>query len=154
VLKGLPSTYDKDMQEDRPLFDAADTIELTLVVAAGAIEARASTTSACAALDRPCWRPTWPTTWWRAVCRSAGAPRRRRAGAQAESGAATLGAAARHLYIRPPAWRRCAGGVRLRALGAARVAGRPRRMPFAADRGGACLGKYRFSFFILWTEDQ
>jgi argininosuccinate lyase len=39
VLKGLPSTYNKDMQEDKePLFDAADTIELTLSVVAGAIE--------------------------------------------------------------------------------------------------------------------
>jgi argininosuccinate lyase len=38
MLKGLPSTYDKDMQEDKePLFDAADTLELALPVAAGAI---------------------------------------------------------------------------------------------------------------------
>jgi argininosuccinate lyase len=38
VLKGLPSTYDKDMQEDKqPLFDAADTLELALPVAASAI---------------------------------------------------------------------------------------------------------------------
>ena len=38
VLKGLPSAYDKDLQEDKePLFDASDTLELSLVVAAGAI---------------------------------------------------------------------------------------------------------------------
>jgi argininosuccinate lyase len=38
VLKGLPSAYDKDLQEDKePLFDSADTIELALAVAAGAI---------------------------------------------------------------------------------------------------------------------
>ena len=38
VLKGLPSAYDKDLQEDKePLFDAADTLELSLAVAAGAI---------------------------------------------------------------------------------------------------------------------
>src|SRR5215207_2424900 len=38
VLKGLPSTYDKDLQEDKePLFDAADTLELALPVAGGAI---------------------------------------------------------------------------------------------------------------------
>jgi argininosuccinate lyase len=38
VLKGLPSSYDKDLQEDKePLFDAADTLELALPVAAGAI---------------------------------------------------------------------------------------------------------------------
>src|SRR5262245_13582314 len=38
VLKGLPAAYDKDLQEDKePLFDAADTLELALPVAAGAI---------------------------------------------------------------------------------------------------------------------
>lgn len=38
VLKGLPSTYDKDLQEDKePLFDAADTLALALPVATGAL---------------------------------------------------------------------------------------------------------------------
>lgn len=38
VLKGLPSAYDKDLQEDKaPLFDAVDTLLLTLPVVAGAI---------------------------------------------------------------------------------------------------------------------
>jgi argininosuccinate lyase len=38
VLKGLPSAYDKDLQEDKePLFDAIDTLALTLPVAAGMI---------------------------------------------------------------------------------------------------------------------
>ncbi|HMO59139.1 MAG TPA: argininosuccinate lyase [Roseiflexaceae bacterium] len=38
VMKGLPSAYDKDLQEDKePLFDAADTLELALDVAAGAV---------------------------------------------------------------------------------------------------------------------
>lgn len=38
VLKGIPSAYDKDLQEDKePLFDAADTLELALPVAAGAV---------------------------------------------------------------------------------------------------------------------
>ncbi len=38
VLKGLPSAYDKDLQEDKePLFDAADTLELALPVVAGAL---------------------------------------------------------------------------------------------------------------------
>lgn len=36
TLKGLPSTYDKDLQEDKePLFDAFDTLELALPVMAG-----------------------------------------------------------------------------------------------------------------------
>jgi argininosuccinate lyase len=38
VLKGLPAAYDKDLQEDKePLFDAADTLEQALPVAAGAV---------------------------------------------------------------------------------------------------------------------
>ncbi len=39
VLKGLPSSYDKDLQEDKePLFDAVATLEVALPVVAGAIE--------------------------------------------------------------------------------------------------------------------
>lgn len=39
VLKGLPSTYDKDLQEDKePIFDTFDTLMLTLPVLAGTIE--------------------------------------------------------------------------------------------------------------------
>ncbi len=38
TLKGLPSTYDKDLQEDKePLFDAADTLETALPVMTGLI---------------------------------------------------------------------------------------------------------------------
>jgi argininosuccinate lyase len=38
VLKGIPSTYDKDLQEDKePLFDALETLRLVLPVAAGMI---------------------------------------------------------------------------------------------------------------------
>jgi len=38
VLKGLPSAYDKDLQEDKePLFDAVETMTLSLAVAAGVI---------------------------------------------------------------------------------------------------------------------
>jgi argininosuccinate lyase len=39
VLKGLPSTYNKDLQEDKePLFDTVDTLLLTLPVVGGVIE--------------------------------------------------------------------------------------------------------------------
>ncbi len=39
LLKGLPSAYDKDLQEDKePLFDAADTLALALPVARGALQ--------------------------------------------------------------------------------------------------------------------
>jgi argininosuccinate lyase len=38
VLKGTPSTYNKDYQEDKePLFDTAETLEMTLPVVAGVI---------------------------------------------------------------------------------------------------------------------
>jgi argininosuccinate lyase len=38
VLKGLPSAYNKDLQEDKePLFDTIDTLSVTLPVAAGII---------------------------------------------------------------------------------------------------------------------
>ncbi|MGQ9554390.1 MAG: argininosuccinate lyase [Anaerolineae bacterium] len=38
TLKGLPSTYNKDLQEDKePLFDALDTLALALPVAAGVV---------------------------------------------------------------------------------------------------------------------
>ncbi|MDV7338181.1 argininosuccinate lyase [Terasakiella sp. A23] len=38
-MKGLPLAYSKDMQEDKePVFDAADTIELSVVVMTGMIE--------------------------------------------------------------------------------------------------------------------
>ena len=39
TLKGLPSTYDKDLQEDKePVFDAYDTLAMALPVMAGLIQ--------------------------------------------------------------------------------------------------------------------
>ena len=39
VLKGIPSTYNKDMQEDKEaLFDTVDTLEMVLPVLTGVIE--------------------------------------------------------------------------------------------------------------------
>ncbi len=39
LLKGLPSAYDKDLQEDKePLFDVVDTLRLALPVAQGVLE--------------------------------------------------------------------------------------------------------------------
>jgi argininosuccinate lyase len=39
TLKGTPSTYNKDFQEDKePLFDTVDTLSMTLPIAAGVIE--------------------------------------------------------------------------------------------------------------------
>lgn len=39
TMKGLPSTYNKDMQEDKePLFDTVDTLTMTLQITAGVLE--------------------------------------------------------------------------------------------------------------------
>jgi argininosuccinate lyase len=53
TLKGLPSTYDKDLQEDKEsLFDAVDTLELTLPVVAGVMRTlKVDATRMRAALD-------------------------------------------------------------------------------------------------------
>ncbi len=55
VLKGLPSSYDKDLQEDKePLFDTVDTLALLLPVAAGIIGTlRVNADTMRAALDAP-----------------------------------------------------------------------------------------------------
>lgn len=38
TLKGIPSTYNKDLQEDKePLFDAVDTVRRSLQIATGVI---------------------------------------------------------------------------------------------------------------------
>ena len=50
ILKGLPSTYNKDLQEDKePLFDSADTILLTLSVITGVVGTMRPDTDAMAA---------------------------------------------------------------------------------------------------------
>lgn len=53
LLKGLPSSYDKDLQEDKePFYDAVDTLEMLLPVVAGAISTmRANSDRMRAALD-------------------------------------------------------------------------------------------------------
>jgi argininosuccinate lyase len=53
VLKGLPSSYDKDLQEDKePLFDTIDTLDALLPVVAGVIRTmRINAAKMRAALD-------------------------------------------------------------------------------------------------------
>ncbi len=53
LLKGLPSSYDKDLQEDKePLFDAVDTLDALLPVVAGVIRTmRVNAEKTRAALD-------------------------------------------------------------------------------------------------------
>ncbi len=55
TLKGLPLTYNKDMQEDKePLFDSCDTIRLTLLALSGMVETITFETDAMAAqADNP-----------------------------------------------------------------------------------------------------
>jgi argininosuccinate lyase len=53
TLKGLPSTYNKDLQEDKePLFDALDTLKLALPVAVGVVRTlKVNAEAMAAALD-------------------------------------------------------------------------------------------------------
>jgi argininosuccinate lyase len=53
TLKGLPTTYNKDLQEDKePLFDALDTLKLVLPVAAGVVRTlKINAKAMAAALD-------------------------------------------------------------------------------------------------------
>ncbi len=55
VLKGLPMTYNRDMQEDKePVFDSVDTIDLTLALYAEMLEAaRVNVDRAAAAVRDP-----------------------------------------------------------------------------------------------------
>jgi argininosuccinate lyase len=53
TLKGLPTTYNKDLQEDKePLFDALDTLKLALPMAAGVVRTlKVNAEAMAAALD-------------------------------------------------------------------------------------------------------
>ena len=66
VMKGLPLAYSKDMQEAKePVFEAADTLALTVEVMTGMIADMSVNAKACgppptAPMPRP---PIWPTGW-------------------------------------------------------------------------------------------
>ncbi len=50
TLKGLPMTYNRDMQEDKePVFDSVDTVKAALAVFAGMLDGTKVNTSVCAA---------------------------------------------------------------------------------------------------------
>ena len=75
TLKGLPLAYNRDLQEDKePLFDAVETVELTVLALGGLLDAREfdedRMRAAADVADRQP-RPTWPSTWCGAGCRSA-----------------------------------------------------------------------------------
>ncbi len=73
LLKGLPSAYDKDLQEDKePLFDAVDTLKLALPITEAWFRRWPSGPTGWPLLwAMSCWRPTWPMCWCAAACRSA-----------------------------------------------------------------------------------
>ena len=76
VMKGLPLTYSKDMQEDKEqVFDAADTLMLALAAMTGMVaDMTANRDGAAEPPPRPASRPRpiWPTGWCaRLACRSA-----------------------------------------------------------------------------------
>ena len=75
TLKGLPLSYNRDLQEDKePLFDALDQNRLALAAMAGsARRPPSSCRSACARPPTRRRRPrsTSPSTSWSAACRSA-----------------------------------------------------------------------------------
>jgi 3-methyladenine DNA glycosylase Mpg len=67
TLKGLPLTYNRDLQEDKePVFDAVDTLLLVLPAMAGLIATLRINTRAAAPRAPPSGSPsppTWPSTW-------------------------------------------------------------------------------------------
>ena len=83
TLKGLPTAYNKDLQEDKePLFDATDTMLALLPPLAGLVRTvRIVPARMEAALDEGCWRRIWRIvgkacrsgrrTGWRGAVRAA-----------------------------------------------------------------------------------
>ena len=74
TVKGLPLTYNKDMQEDKePLFDAIDTVCLTLLALDGMISTTTFNVEAMAAQADTPMRPLpiWPSGSWPGACHSA-----------------------------------------------------------------------------------
>ena len=75
VMKGLPLTYSKDMQEDKEqVFDAADNLMLALAAMDGMVRDMTANREALQPPPAPAFppRPIWPTGWcgcW--ACRSA-----------------------------------------------------------------------------------
>ncbi len=90
MLKGLPLTYDRDLQEDKePVFDAVDTLELLLPALAGMIATmtvpgRPDGRSRAGRASR--WPPRSPSGWSARACRSA---RRTRSPARAYAAASS-----------------------------------------------------------------
>ena len=73
LLKGLPMTYNRDLQEDKErLFDTADTVRATTRLMAAMLSHTRINRAACDAprATRRCWRPTWRIISCERECRS------------------------------------------------------------------------------------
>ena len=77
LLKGLPMTYNRDLQEDKErLFDTADTVRATVRILAAMLRNTDGQSGAPALpprATRRCWRRTSPITSSGKACRSAAA---------------------------------------------------------------------------------
>ena len=73
TMKGLPSGYNKDLQEDKEaVFDAEDNLSPALGTLVGVIDGLEIFPEKTAiAASGFCSPPMWPTIWWRKACRSA-----------------------------------------------------------------------------------
>ena len=73
TMKGLPSGYNKDLQEDKEaVFDAEATLSASIRATHAVVSRLALNADRTDATRRRdcCWPPTSPTISWRAVCRS------------------------------------------------------------------------------------
>jgi argininosuccinate lyase len=74
-MKGIPTTYNKDMQEDKePLFNCVSTVQDCIRIAEGVVatlsvsiplksaDTRSTPTRCVRPSQRICSPPTWPTT--------------------------------------------------------------------------------------------
>ena len=75
LMKGLPTGYQKDLQEDKEaVFDAADTAGASVAIMTGVVQGLQLEREARCAAGRPtrrCWPPGWPWPWPATACRSA-----------------------------------------------------------------------------------
>ena len=116
TMKGLPTGYNKDLQEDKePVFDAEDTLAVSLdATRRRDRQARRCIPSAPGGPRRACcWPPTSPTTWCRAACRSG-----RRTKWSARWCASCSPKAATSKRCRSTEWRQSSEPVRRRREGA------------------------------------
>ena len=150
VVKGLPLTYNRDLQEDKePVFDSARTLRDSLEVMAGAIATLRVNEARCARPPRTrcCSRPISPRRSCARACRSARRTRRSAGSSRhcVEKDADLRSLSRADLRAFHPAFPRRRGGA---GLARARARGRdrcraPRRAPRVAEALDAARGRAR-----------